>query len=653
MDCAFCRHEHAKTGALPGTVSASGHDHVDALLWGDRWDTGAPLTYWFSTAGDTVDAFGTEYATHAWSGAEKAAMRSALLLWTRLTPLEDPVEVTAAEDADLKWYLIGGAWFLGAHYGPNGQSTQGQGFFNKDGTGWSDLTQGGYGWITVLHELGHALGLAHPHDGGGTSTTFPGVSAWWQYGMDRQNQNTYTVMSYLDVGADYNPDEAVNYGFSATPMAFDVAAIQHVYGSRSSVKSGDTTYALPLSDAGYTAIVDTDGTDELLYTGTADATLDLRTATDRTGGHVSSAAGVWGGYTIAAGTVIERATGGSGNDVLRGNDADNVLTGGGGSNVLYGGEGQDTAMVAAGARVYKDRHMGNVHARGDGWEDVLVGIEHVYVGGAAHTLGYIGEQWSTLVAASGGNTVHLKQHGTGSGQLEVHVLARGGQRFTLQVGTGLHDTSGGGWNFALHPSTRDLVCVKMRGTSSGRLEVHELAAHTNYRTFSRQVATALDETVHARQVAGVASNGDVLVLNKDVSVVVTLTRSSAFQQATTHVTPLGPLSSHFECILAPNRDLVLLKKQDTDSNRTEVHVLAARANYRTFALQVATALEETDDSWHFSLDASRNLWSFKTTRTGSGSTEIHVLSAASQYQHFIQQTATILGEAESTRRLTS
>jgi hypothetical protein len=29
--------------------------------------------------------------------------------------------VVSAADANLQWYKVSGAWFLGAHYGPNGQ----------------------------------------------------------------------------------------------------------------------------------------------------------------------------------------------------------------------------------------------------------------------------------------------------------------------------------------------------------------------------------------------------------------------------------------------------------------------------------------------------------------------------------------------------
>ena len=60
------------------------------------------------------------------------------------------------------------------------------------------------------------------------------------------------------------------------------------------------------------------------------------------GGVVSFVDGVWGGYTIANGVVIENATGGSGDDVLLGNSAANVLTGNAGNDTLMGRGGNDT-----------------------------------------------------------------------------------------------------------------------------------------------------------------------------------------------------------------------------------------------------------------------------------------------------------------------
>ncbi|MGJ3629135.1 M10 family metallopeptidase C-terminal domain-containing protein [Sphingomonas sp. MMS24-JH45] len=59
------------------------------------------------------------------------------------------------------------------------------------------------------------------------------------------------------------------------------------------------------------------------------------------GGRVSYANGIFGGFTIANGVVIENATGGSGNDKLVGNDVANTLKGNAGKDLLVGGLGDD------------------------------------------------------------------------------------------------------------------------------------------------------------------------------------------------------------------------------------------------------------------------------------------------------------------------
>ena len=60
------------------------------------------------------------------------------------------------------------------------------------------------------------------------------------------------------------------------------------------------------------------------------------------GGFVSYAYGIYGGFTIANGVVIENATSGGGNDTLVGNAAANVLNGGAGADRMTGGAGKDT-----------------------------------------------------------------------------------------------------------------------------------------------------------------------------------------------------------------------------------------------------------------------------------------------------------------------
>lgn len=109
-------------------------------------------------------------------------------------------------------------------------------------------------------------------------------------------------------------------------------------------------------------------------------------------------------------------------------------------------------------------------------------------------------------------------------------------------------------------------------------------------------------------------------------------------------TCLHEVDDTFEFLLAINDDLFAIKKRNTGTSSTEIHVLSAAATYQSFAQQTGTALHETDDSFQFLLAANRDVFAIKKNGTGTGSTEIHVLSAASGYQQFSLHTGTSLHE---------
>ncbi|WBV44941.1 M10 family metallopeptidase [Pseudoroseomonas cervicalis] len=335
--------------------------------------------------------------TEAWNAYERAQLLQVFELYQTITNLTF-TEVEAESEADFHLLLgdlpsLEGATPAAIFNPPVGREFDGYGMFNIIPRAWSRepggrLEQGGSAFNTLIHEIGHGLGLAHPHDDGGDSTVFPGVEDILDTGEFDLNQGVWTVMSYVR-GWTTGPDGASGlpeYGHSMTPMAFDIAVLQARYGANMNHATGDDVYELRGEDglgAGYAAIWDAGGTDTIRYTGPRDAVIDLRAATlewaPGGGGYVSHVSGVHGGYTIAHGVTIERAILGSGNDVVTGNDADNTFFGGAGNDRIDGGGGRNTAEFAGRfADVASAGRFGNTAAV-DGPEgyDVLANIQRL------------------------------------------------------------------------------------------------------------------------------------------------------------------------------------------------------------------------------------------------------------------------------------
>ena len=106
-------------------------------------------------------------------------------------------------------------------------------FLNNSGSSTAanaDLTQGGYGWETLIHEIGHTLGLKHPgnYNAGGGGAVGPYLTA----NVDNRRN---TVMSYNNPGDSFNWKQAGStYSGTAinplTYMPLDITALQFLYG---------------------------------------------------------------------------------------------------------------------------------------------------------------------------------------------------------------------------------------------------------------------------------------------------------------------------------------------------------------------------------------------------------------------------------------
>ena len=272
------------TGLRSQAISSPSADaRANALLSGYRWGT-STISFSFFAGGRY---YGTETSPGQVSDAVKANVRH--ILNEIIAPV---INVTFNEVADtptsyglirvLKasnpsyayaYYPTGADFNRGDARDQSGDVVLGA-TWDVDGSNPNNFRNGpgSHGFMSLVHELGHALGLKHPGNYGASGP-------------------------FLPLGEDNGDNTLMTYNFSSgkspsTPMAYDLLALQHLYGAKTATRSGDTTYAFtavdrfsPGSGSTGTPTPIFDNTKHTLWDGGGTDTIDVSALPAEAGGY--------------------------------------------------------------------------------------------------------------------------------------------------------------------------------------------------------------------------------------------------------------------------------------------------------------------------------------------------------------------------------
>jgi serralysin len=393
------------SGDATAAVAASGNQDIDGILSGVRWADGF-ITY--SDPNSTADYGGGYPSPASLNGFSQVSAQQMVAVHFGLNSaiftqpigaagfgVEGFTNLTidyAGSGSGAGTIRVANSSDPGTAYAfyPHPSAVGGDAFFGPSG----DFPDAGdYDWHTVLHELGHSLGLKHGHE----TDVFGALPS----DVDSLEFSIMTYRTYIGQPISGYSYEA--FGAPQTFMMLDIAALQYMYGADFTTNSGNTVYTWSQTD-GTTFVngnvaIDPGGNRifATIWDGGGIDTYDLSNYT--TDLEINLAPGQWSTFSdtqlanlgggpnggFARGNIanallfqgntaslIENAIGGSGDDTIQGNDANNTLTGNAGDDILKGVGGADTLNGGSGSDSLKGGGGADTLNGGDG-NDTLNG----------------------------------------------------------------------------------------------------------------------------------------------------------------------------------------------------------------------------------------------------------------------------------------
>lgn len=322
---------------------------INQLASGQRW-FGTSITYAFPSFASGLSSQGEAANFRAVNSSQQTIFTLAIQMWDDLIP--QSFQRTSIAGSDIEFAFTTSNIDYAHAYFP----TSGSAWF-LTGSDVSSASVGSYGYATIMHELGHALGLNHMGN-------YNGEGSWTP--SSYQDSRVLSIMSYFGPGGGIRSNEVMwadwvsangNYYSPQTPMLNDVLAIQSIYGVSTTTRTGDTVYGFASNISGASVsifdfsinqnpiltIVDSGGVDTLNLSGwTSPSIINLESGVYSSGNNMTN------NIVIAYSSVIENAVGGGGDDVVNGNGGNNRLEGAAGNDILNGGAGNDTLIGGTG-----------------------------------------------------------------------------------------------------------------------------------------------------------------------------------------------------------------------------------------------------------------------------------------------------------------